>query len=352
MKKNIHDITSNLTLLYPSDRDEVVTGCRVSLRRHVEGFQFAHQLSKQEQVKVHGLINVALDEAGILSCYEYVDIKNINTLDIIGKTDRFKFANNFAGAFINKDENIAILVNFEDHICVQAIDHGYSSDILFEKVNAIDNLLAESIDFAYSNKLGFLTVSPKYVGTGLNVEVGLHIGGMKLVDEMQQVLFGLDELGFRIRELFSSIESDSSAIGGMIVLANKRTLGLTENMILDSMSAISAKMQRLEKSARERYFVESSRMITEQIETFKDEKKDGVGKRTLSYMLEIASFLKLGIDSGVLQKISYDDIYDILDKSDIRYKLDLCDSSAGDSEAMNVIDNIFKKIELVEYIDE
>lgn len=352
MKKDIDDITSSLTVFYPVDKHEVITGGRVSLRRNIEGFQFTHQLSRQEQVKVHDLVNIALDKAGILSCYEYVDIKDINDLDIIGKIDRFKFANTFAGAFINKTENIAILVDFEDHICIQAINHGYSFDILFEKVNAIDNLLAESIDFAYSNKLGFLTVSPKYVGTGLNVEIGLHIGGMKLVDEMQQVLFGLDELGFRIRELFGSIESDSSAIGGMIVIANKRTLGVTERMILDSMSAIADKLQRLERSARERYFVESSRMIQEQIETFKEERKDGDGKRRLSYMLEVASFLKLGIDSGVLQKISYDDIYNLLDKSDIRYKLDLCDTSAGDSEAMNVIDNIFKKIEIVEYIDE
>jgi protein arginine kinase len=352
VRKNIHDITSNLTLFYPENRHEVITGCRVSLRRNIEEFEFAHQLSRQEQIKIHGLVNVALDKAGILSCYEYVDIKDINNLDIIGKTDRFEFANTFAGAFISKSENIAILVNFEDHICIQAVEHGYSADILFEKVNAIDNLLAESIDFAYSDKLGFLTVSPKYVGTGLSVEVGLHIGGMKFVDEMQQVLFGLDELGFRIRELFGSIESDSSAIGGIIVISNKRTLGVTEDMILDSMSAIAEKLQRLESSARERYFVESSRMVHEQIETFKDERKDGDGKRALSYMLEVASFLKLGIDSGVLQKISYDDIYDILDKSDIRYNLDLCDSSVGDVEGMAVIDNILKKIELVEYIDE
>ncbi len=60
--------------------------------------------------------------------------------------------------------------------------------------------------------------------------------------------------------------------------------------------------------------------------------------------MEIVSFLKLGIDSGVIRKITYDDIYNILDKADLSYKLHLgCsnDNYKG-SDVMNVIDNILK----------
>jgi len=353
MSKNIHEIFSNLTLFYSENQDEVVTGSRVLLRRNFEGYQFAHQLSEGEQGKIRDLIQEALKKAGILESFDYVDIKDIKDLDILGIASRSSFKNEVVGAFINRGDNLAILINFEDHICMQATSYGYNLNSMFEKVNALDNLIAEHIDFAYSNRLGFLTVSPKNVGTGLTVEVGMHLGALKFVDEIQQILFGLDELGFNLRELFDSIESDSSAIGGIVIVSNRRTLGVTEKTVLDNMAVIVNKLKQLERAARERYFVESTRMVQEQLETFKDERKSDDLKE-FSYLLEIVSFLKLGIDSGVIRKITYDDIYNILDKADLSCKLHLGCSNENDkrSDVMNIIDNIFEKIELVEYIDE
>jgi protein arginine kinase len=351
MSKNIHEIFSKLTLFYPEHRDEVVTGSRVFLRRNLDGYQFAHQLIDDEQVKIRDLVEIALKEAGVSASFNYVDIHEIKDLDIIGVKNRSKFNNNFVGAFINQNENISILINFEDHLCIQATSYGYNVNVLFAKVNALDNLIAEHIDFAYSNRLGFLTVSPKNVGTGLTVEVGMHLGALKFVDEIQQVLFGLDELGFRLRELFDSVESDSSAIGGIVIVANRRTLGVTEQTVLDNMAVIVDKLRHLEIAARERYFVESTRMVQEQLETFKDERKSDDLKE-FSYLLEIVSFLKLGIDSGVIRNITYDDIYNILDQADISCKLDLCSENKKDTDVMNLVDSVFEKLELVEYIDE
>ena len=252
MSKNIHEIFSNLTLFYPENQDEVVTGSRVLLRRNFEVYQFAHQLSEEEQNNIRDLIQKALERAGVLDSFDYVDIKDIKDLDILGLAGRSKFTNEVVGAFINRDDHLAILINFEDHICMQATSHGYNLNSMFEKVNALDNLIAEHIDFAYSNRLGFLTVSPKNVGTGLTVEVGMHLGALKFVDEIQQILFGLDELGFNLRELFDSIESDSSAIGGIVIVSNRRTLGVKERTVLDNMAVIVDKLKHLEIAARER----------------------------------------------------------------------------------------------------
>ncbi len=353
MSKNIHEIFSNLTLFYPEKRDEVVTGSRVLLRRNFDGYQFPHQLSEKEQDKIRDLVKNALKKTGFLESFDYVDIEDIKDLDILRIAGRSPFENEVVGAFISRDDHIAILINFEDHICIQATSHGYNLNSMFEKVNALDNIIAEYIDFAYSNRLGFLTVSPKYVGTGLTVEVGMHLGALKFVDEIQQILFGLDELGFNLRELFDSVASDSSAIGGIVIVSNRRTLGVTERTILDNMAVIVDKLKHLEIAARERYFVESSRMVQEQLETFKDERQSDDLKE-LSYLLEIVSFLKLGIDSGVIRKITYDDIYNILDMADVSCKLHLGCEKENDkkSEIMNIVDSIFEKIEFVEYIDE
>lgn len=64
------------------------------------------------------------------------------------------------GVIYKDDETISIMLNEEDHIRIQAISPGDNIEEAFDTADKIDNLIEESVEFAFSEKYGYLTSCP------------------------------------------------------------------------------------------------------------------------------------------------------------------------------------------------
>ena len=86
---------------------------------------------------------------------------------------------------------------------------------------ALDHLEQDCMErkFAYDNKLGFLTLSPMHLGTGLKLVVTLDLHGID-VDLLGQIC-GDNYLEYEVVE-------------GLYKIRNKRCFGLTERAILEN----------------------------------------------------------------------------------------------------------------------
>ena len=72
---------------------------------------------------------------------------------------------------VNQDETVSIMINEEDHLRIQLMLPGLQLDEALKQIDKIDDLLEERLDFAFDEKIGYLTACPTNVGTGMRASV-------------------------------------------------------------------------------------------------------------------------------------------------------------------------------------
>src|SRR5207247_3137336 len=72
----------------------------------------------------------------------------------------------------------------------------------WESVNAIDDELAQDLDYAFSDELGYLTACPTNVGTGMRASVLIHLPSLVLTKQIGRVLQGITQVGLAVRGFY------------------------------------------------------------------------------------------------------------------------------------------------------
>src|SRR5205085_1545264 len=71
--------------------------------------------------------------------------------------------------FIDPQETFSLMINEEDHLRMQVMHSGLDMETAYEQINRMDDLLAERVNYAFHDRLGYLTACPTNVGTGMRV---------------------------------------------------------------------------------------------------------------------------------------------------------------------------------------
>ncbi len=61
------------------------------------------------------------------------------------------------------------MVNEEDHIRIQTLMSGFQLDEAYQLADKIDDLFESRLDYAFDERIGYITACPTNVGTGLRV---------------------------------------------------------------------------------------------------------------------------------------------------------------------------------------
>jgi len=149
---------------------------------------------------------------------------------------------------MSQDETIVIMINEEDHLRMQCLLSGLQLTKAWEIINQVDDGLEQTIDFAFSEKLGYLTSCPTNVGTGLRASVMLHLPGLKLTRQLGGVLGATGKLGLTIRGLYGE---GTEAVGDLFQISNQITLGQSEEEIIDNLISVSKQIMSQEQAARQ-----------------------------------------------------------------------------------------------------
>jgi protein arginine kinase len=186
------------------------------------------------------------------------------------------------------------MINEEDHLRMQAIRPGFQLDNAYAMLNAVDDELEDRLDFAYDIGLGFLTACPTNVGTGMRASAMLHLPGLVLADQMNQVIQGVNKIGLVVRGIHGE---GTEALGNLFQVSNQITLGHGEEQILNMLDDVIRKMLDHEQNARESLLESKPGMLQDQI---------GRAYGILRYAhsmnskeaLNLLSLMKLGVDLG------------------------------------------------------
>jgi protein arginine kinase len=201
---------------------------------------------------------------------------------------------------LSSEEDVSIMINEEDHIRIQCLFPGLQLKEALDKANKIDDLMEEHIDYAYSEKLGYLTSCPTNVGTGLRASVMVHLPGLILTQQMNRIIPAINQLGLVVRGIYGE---GSEALGNIFQISNQITLGKSETDIVDDLISVVQQIIAQERSAREALIKTSNIQLEDRV--FRS-----YGVLTNSRIIEskeasqCLSDVRLGIDTGYIKNVS------------------------------------------------
>lgn len=291
---------------YKSADNNIVLSSRIRIARNIKDKPFPQKLNESESIKV--VKNV--EKAFFTSSHVESRYNLIYTGELDDNTNMYYLekhlispkllSNKGKSAFIlGEDETVSVMINEEDHIRLQCITGGFDLSTPYDMANKLDNLLEESIDYAFDEKLGYITACPTNIGTGLRASVMIHLPALTMNDEMNEILKILTQVGMTIRGLYGE---GSKAQGNIYQISNQITLGVNEEDILNNLQAVVNQIINQENRTREK-FLKSYRYELED----KIYRSFGIlGTAVLlnsNECLDLLSNVRMGVELGIINNV-------------------------------------------------
>ncbi len=214
---------------------EIVISSRIRLARNVANYPFLSKCSRVQRTNLEHKVRDTILSAQISSETLYVDLEAAPDIDRQLLVERHLISKPHAqaegarGVAVSKDESIAIMVNEEDHLRIQALRSGLQLEEAWDQINKIDDALESKLDYSFHPRFGYLTACPTNVGTGIRVSVMLHLPALKLTGEIEKVFRAAKDMRLAVRGLYGE---GTEATGDFYQISNQTTLGKSEEEII------------------------------------------------------------------------------------------------------------------------
>ncbi len=235
-----------------ADFDKTVVSTRVRLARNLEGYPFPSHLKDEKQAKE--IIRHVTSGLSRLDEFKLYFMDGISEAEALSLKENHLISPNliktkkYSAALINREENVSIMINEEDHLREQCIVKGYDLNLAYDTMSEIDNHIAKSMKFAYDEQLGFLTACPTNLGTGLRASVMLFLPAMTINGFMPRAIKSISHLGLTVRGIYGE---GSQAEGYLYQISNEVTLGVTEEYIISQVKEVVEKICVIEDAQRQ-----------------------------------------------------------------------------------------------------
>ncbi|MCX7817836.1 MAG: protein arginine kinase [Kiritimatiellae bacterium] len=202
-----------------------------------------------------------------------------------------------SGLVVRTDHTLSVMVNEEDHLRLQALGRGLCLEEVWSRMIALDEAVEECVPIAFSERWGYLTACPTNVGSGLRASVMLHLPGLGLLEEMSQVVRGVQMIGMAVRGLWGE---GTEAVGHMYQISNQVTLGEREEVLIGRLNMVVRELIEHERNARRRL------LKTREV-ALRDHVGRALGILANAHLLNARealahlSALRLGLETGILE---------------------------------------------------
>jgi protein arginine kinase len=125
-------------------------------------------------------------------------------------------------------------------------------------IDQVDSDLEKKLDYAFSNDLGYLTACPTNIGTGIRVSAMLHLPGLVLAEQINQIIQSVNKLGLAVRGLYGE---GTEALGNVFQVSNQMTLGEQETDIVERLNKVLHQIIEHEENARATLLEKKPKMV-------------------------------------------------------------------------------------------
>ena len=199
-----------------------------------------------------------------------------------------------AGVAITRDQSAAIMINEEDHLRIQVMRAGFQLKKVWNAINTLDTDLEETLDYAFSPTLGYLTACPTNLGTGMRASAMMHLPALVISSQMEKVVRAVNQLGMAVRGLFGE---GSDASGSIFQISNQTTLGESEEEIIKRLSSVLNTIIEHELNARAKLLETDASKLFDKIGRAFGILQHGQLLASTEVM-NLLSLIRLGVDLG------------------------------------------------------
>jgi protein arginine kinase len=285
---------------------DVVVSTRIRLARNLAEFPFTTRIDEAAKADVAGRACEYFENLAIPTKLSYIDVSTLDDLDRQFLVERQLISRELSegsgarGVAISKDEDIAIMVNEEDHLRVQVLHSGLTLDECWKSIDEIDDGIEQQVAFAFHDQYGYLTACPTNVGTGIRVSVMMHLPALVQTREIQKVFHALQKINLAVRGLYGE---GSQAMGDFYQISNQYTLGKSETQVINCVREVVPMILKYERRAREQMIEEKRQELHDHIS-----RAYGVlsSAQTISSeeTMHLLSSVRLGVNLGLIDDVS------------------------------------------------
>src|SRR5436305_8034686 len=166
-------------------------------------------------------------------------------------------------------------------------------------IDQVDTDLDKNLDYAFNNDHGYLTTCPPIIGTGIRVSAMLHLPGLVLAEQINQIIQAVNKLGLAVRGLYGE---GTEALGNVFQVSNQMTLGEAESDIVERLNKVLAQIIEHEENARATVVEKKPKAVYNQIG-----RAYGILANAHSISsketMNLLSLMRLGVDLGLFPDV-------------------------------------------------
>ena len=233
--------------------NRIVLSSRVRLARNLKGVAFPGWAKKAERIKTLDAIRPAVEALPQMAERFSETMDNLTLLDKNILVERHLISREHAaknagsGLVLNREETLCVMINEEDHLRMQALRPGLQLKQAWQAIDQVDTRLEKRLEYAFTPDLGYLTACPTNIGTGIRVSAMLHLPGLVLAEQINQIIQAVNKLGLAVRGLYGE---GTEALGNVFQVSNQMTLGESESDIVERLNKVLSQIIEHEESAR------------------------------------------------------------------------------------------------------
>lgn len=292
------------------DQGDIVLSTRIRLARNIDDYPFPAKLDVAGRNKVNSLIKSVLFENDSKD-FSYIEMKNLSRIQAVSLAERhlispeFASKNDGSALVLSADESVSIMLCEEDHVRLQVMKAGLALEEAFDFADKLDNMLGAKINYAFDERIGYLTQCPTNLGTAMRASVMLHLPALTRCGQMTKLANTVSKLGLTIRGAYGE---GSQPKGDIYQISNQITLGITEETAIANLKSIVLQLVAQERAA-------AAEIIKNPAEEDKMFRALGILKnaRLLSTdeFMELISLVRLGTARGMFD-ISIEKINELI----------------------------------------
>ncbi len=234
---------------------DVIISSRIRLARNLKKYPFSPKLSQEQAVVLNyevmeKLVDIKNESGPYLTC----SINHMDEISRMSMLERYIISpimvekKQETGLMLAPDERASIMINEEDHLRIQSLTGAMNMKKALEEANKIDDYIEEKLDISYHKQYGYLTACPTNVGTGLRASYMVFLPALDAAGNMTQLMNEAGKFGVTIRGMYGE---GTKACASIYQISNQKTLGMTEEDIIEKLDSVVHQVIHQERKRRE-----------------------------------------------------------------------------------------------------
>jgi protein arginine kinase len=295
------------------NKDIVITS-RIRLARNLKNYKFPIKMNQEEAQNIIKEVNSAINRVNLNYKLIYMhELSNLQKSALIENhliSPALAEKNHTAAFLLSPDKKVSIMLNEEDHVRIQTIDKGMSLKECWNLSDKIDDVIEETVDYAFDHELGYVTSCPTNIGTGMRASVMIHLPALSITNQVEKLLYGVSQIGVAVRGVYGE---GTKSLGHLYQISNQGTLGASEETLIEKITQVTD--QIVEKEEKTREFLKKKNY-----DELEDEFYRAYGlltnarRMTTEEAMRLISLVKLGKDMEMIKAADNIDLYNLMTK--------------------------------------